>query len=99
MPGVEPALHKDRITGHSETENPKHEPCENKTRYRCLLRGPGSICKVLSHDAEKVEHADDVDQAGILEHADESVHDPGNHQLQSLWQNDKAGFLPVAQAE
>ncbi len=55
--------------------------------------------KALADDAEQVEHADDGDQAGVLEQADEGVDDARDDQLQRLRQDDQPHLLPVAEAE
>ena len=47
--------------------------------------------------AEDVEQADDDDQRGVLEQADEGVDDAGDRDLQRLRQDDQAHRLPVAQ--
>src|SRR3954470_8676250 len=48
---------------------------------------------------QQVEDADDQDEAGVLEEADEGVDQRRDHQAQRLRQDDEAGLLPVVQAE
>ena len=47
--------------------------------------------------AEDVEHPDGDHQRGVLEQADERVHDPWNRDLERLRQDHQAQRLPVAQ--
>src|SRR3712207_640270 len=48
---------------------------------------------------QQVEDADDEHQRGVLEEADEGVHQRRDHQAQRLGQDDEARLLPVGQAE
>ena len=48
--------------------------------------------------AEDVEQADDDDQRGVLEEADEGVDDAGDRDLERLRQDDEPHRLPVAEA-
>ncbi len=99
MTRVEPSLHEYRVTRHSETENPENETRKDQTRGRCLWRSPVCIGKVLPDNTQKIEHADDIDEAGILEEPDERVHNARNDQFQRLRQNYQTRLLPIAEAQ
>src|SRR5690606_642201 len=97
--GFEPAFHEDRIAGHAETEYPVHKGREYKTRCRRGRRYPVWIGKAAPYRPEQVREPDYVNEARILEHADERIHDARNHKLQRLRHHDKAHHRPIADTE
>ncbi len=92
MTRVEPSFHEYRVSRHCETENPENEARKDETGGRRLWRSPIGIGKILTDDAQQIEHADDVDKARILEQTDEGVDDTRNDKLQRLRQNDQSVF-------
>src|SRR5687767_2878647 len=58
---------------------------------------PVGIAERELQRAGQVVQADDGDQRGVLEGADEAVDDGRHHQAQRLWQHDLARGLPVGE--
>lgn len=98
MTRVEPSLHEYRVTRHSETEIQKTKPAKIKP-VAGVCGSPVCIGKVLPDNTQKIEHADDIDEAGILEEPDERVHNARNDQFQRLRQNYQTRLLPIAEAQ
>ena len=77
-------LENDRVARHGEAEQPVDERGEDQAGRRCGGGDPVGIVEAAPDRAQKVGQADDVDEAGVLEEADEGVHDPRDHQIDYL---------------
>src|SRR6185369_4384149 len=57
--GVEPAFHEDRITRHTEAEQPEDQRGKDEAGVGRLRGRPVGVGEVLFDDPEQVEHRDD----------------------------------------
>ena len=89
----------DAVAGvaHAVAEQEVNEGAEGVAFH--AVAEPGGILSRRVDDAEEVKEADDGDQGGVFEEADEGVGDAGDDGHQRLRQDDEAHFRDVAEAE
>src|SRR5438876_4807176 len=96
-PLVEVALEMLAVFGHEEAEDPVDQ-ADEEVRLP-VEAAPVGVVERVGRRGQKVEQADDDDQRGILEGADEGVDQRRDHQGQRLRHDDEGCLARVAEAE